>query len=220
MEQLPHVLLVGRGAERFADEIDSERRELLTEDARQAWEERLRRVMPDEAFRQLADLPDLSRWVELATDPELAKGTVNYLAQDARGNICAGTSTSGWAWKYPGRLGDTPIIGAGLYADSRYGAAACTGMGEMAIRAGTARMLVQTLETGRTLAQAGALVMADLNSLGGRFRSQMHVLAIDRAGRHAGFSTERGKTYLVMTDGMQEPVEIARTHIPVEKAWG
>jgi beta-aspartyl-peptidase (threonine type) len=220
MEQLPHVLLVGQGAERFADELGFERCELLTEDVRQAWEKRLRRVMPDEAFRQLADLPDLSRWVEMATDPELAKGTVNYLAQDARGNICAGTSTSGWAWKYPGRLGDTPIIGAGLYADNRYGAAACTGMGEMAIRAGTARSLVQALETGQTLAQAGAQVMADLNNLGGRFRSQMHVLAIDRLGRPAGFSSEQGKTYLVMTDRMQEPEEAARTYIPVQKAWG
>ena len=220
MEQLPHILLVGQGAERFAGELGFERCELLTEDVRQAWEERLRRVMPEEAFRQLADLPDLSRWVKIATDPELAKGTVNYLAQDARGNICAGTSTSGWAWKYPGRLGDTPIIGAGLYADNRYGAAACTGMGEMAIRAGTARSLVQILETGQTLAQAGAQVMADLNNLGGRFRSQMHVLAIDRLGRHAGFSSEQGKTYLVMTDGMKVPEEATRTFIPVEKAWG
>ena len=62
-------------------------------------------------------------------DPELASGTVNFLASDRRGRIASAVSTSGWAWKYPGRLGDTPVIGAGNYADDRYGAAACTGWG-------------------------------------------------------------------------------------------
>lgn len=220
MEHLAHVLLVGRGAERFAAEMGFERRELLTVDARQAWEERLRTAMPEEAFRQLPDLPDLYRWVQIATDPELAKGTVNFLARDAQGNLCAGTSTSGWAWKYPGRLGDSPVIGAGLYADNRVGAVACTGMGEMAIRAGTALSFVHYLKTGLTLAQAGRQAMADLNDLGGRYRSQMHLLAMDRQGHHAGFSTEQKKTYLFMTDEMREPEEVTRTCIPVEKTWG
>jgi beta-aspartyl-peptidase (threonine type) len=225
MELLPHVFLVGRGAERFAADVSglgmgSAQRELLTEDARQTWEERLRTVMPEEVFRQLPDLPDLHRWVEIATDPERAKGTINFLAQDAQGKLCAGTSTSGWAWKYPGRLGDSPIIGAGLYADNRYGAVACTGMGEMAIRAGTALSTVHYLKMGLTLAQAGRQAMADLNDLGGRYRSQMHLLAVDPEGRHAGFSSEQGKLYLFMTDEMQEPEEATRLHIPVQKAWG
>ena len=79
-------------------------------------------------------------------------GTVNFIAIDAKGDIASGVSTSGWAWKYPGRIGDSPIIGAGNYADNRYGACACTGMGEMAIRAGTARSLVLYLKTDMTLA--------------------------------------------------------------------
>jgi beta-aspartyl-peptidase (threonine type) len=225
MELLPHVLLVGRGAERFAADlsgtgIGSAQRELLTQDIQQVWEERLRTVMPEEVFRQLPDLPDLHRWVEMATDPERAKGTVNFLAQDAQGNLCAGTSTSGWAWKYPGRLGDSPIIGAGLYADNRHGAVACTGMGEMAIRAGTALSTVHYLKAGLTLAQAGRQAIADLNDLGGRYRSQMHIVALDREGHHAGFSSEQGKPYLFMTGEMQEPEEAERIHIPVQKAWG
>jgi beta-aspartyl-peptidase (threonine type) len=220
MDSLPHVLLVGPGAARFADEIGAERGELLTLEARQAWEERLRSAMPEVTFRQLPDLPDLVRWVEMATDPERARGTVNFLAQDARGHLCAGTSTSGWAWKYPGRLGDSPIIGAGLYADSRYGAAACTGMGEMAIRAGTALSVVRYLRMGLPLDEAGRQAMSDLNDLGGRYRSQMHLVALDQHGHHAGFSTEPDKTYLVMTDTMREPQEVVRTQVPVEKAWG
>jgi beta-aspartyl-peptidase (threonine type) len=220
MEHLPHVLLVGQGAGRFAAEMGFQRRALLTEEARQAWEEGLRKAMSEETFRQLPDLPDLHRWVEIATDPERTRGTVNFLARDAQGNLCAGTSTSGWAWKYPGRLGDSPVIGAGLYADNRHGAVACTGMGEMAIRAGTALSFVHYLKAGLALAQAGRQAMADLNDLGGRYRSQMHIVAIDREGRHAGFSTEQEKTYLYMTDEMQEPEETRRTCVPVAKTWG
>jgi beta-aspartyl-peptidase (threonine type) len=220
MEHLPHVFLVGQGAGRFAAEMGFERRELLTEEARQSWQERLLAAMPEEEFRQLPDLPDLHHWVEIATDPERAKGTVNFLARDAQGNLCAGTSTSGWAWKYPGRLGDSPVIGAGLYADNRTGAVACTGMGEMAIRAGTALSLVRYLRTGLTLTQAGRQAMADLNDLGGRYRSQMHILAIDQEGHHAGFSTEQKKPYLYMTGEMGEPEEVMRTCIPIEKTWG
>jgi beta-aspartyl-peptidase (threonine type) len=220
MELLPHVLLVGEGAGRFAAETGAERCQLLTPEAQQVWEERLRGAMPQATFGQLPDLPDLLRWVEVATDPERARGTVNFLAQDAQGNLCAGTSTSGWAWKYPGRLGDSPIIGAGLYADSRHGAAACTGMGEMAIRAGTALSLVRHLRSGLSLDEAGRQAMADLNDLGGRYRSQMHIVALDQRGRHAGFSSEPGKTYLFLTDSMQEPEEVTRIQVPVAKTWG
>ena len=88
-------------------------------------------------------------------DPEIAAtsedyfGTVNVIAIDRRGDIASGVTTSGWAWKYPGRVGDSPIIGAGNYADNRYGACACTGYGEMAIRAGTARSVVLYMKMGQ-----------------------------------------------------------------------
>src|SRR5260221_1452214 len=81
-------------------------------------------------------------------------GTTNFLAQDSKGDIAAATSTSGWAWKYPGRLGDSPVAGAGFYADNRYGAAACTGMGELSIRTGLARMAVHCLKQGMTVHDA------------------------------------------------------------------
>jgi beta-aspartyl-peptidase (threonine type) len=217
MDCLPHVLLVGQGAERFAIEMGLDRGELLTDDANRIWEARLRAAMPEEARRQLPDLPDLHRWVEIASDPELAKGTTNFLVQDARGDLCAGVSTSGWAWKYPGRVGDSPLIGAGLYADNRYAAVACTGMGEMAIRAGTARCFVLYLEMGLSLAEAGRRAMTDLSYLGRNKYHQMHVVALDREGRHGGFSTEQDKSYLFMTDQMQEPKEVARISIPIKE---
>ncbi len=219
MDTLPHVLLVGQGAERFAAEMGFQRTELLTEEARRVWEDRLRAAMPEDAFCQLSTLNDLWRWVKVATDPERAKGTVNLLAQDAHGNLCAGTSTSGWAWKHPGRIGDSPIMGAGLYADNRQGAAACTGMGEMAIRAGTALSVIHYLKAGHPLSEAGRLAMLDLRDLGGPYRSRMNLIALDHSGRHAGWSTDEDRTYVYLTDEMPEPEEALRSVVPIEMRW-
>ena len=88
-----------------------------------------------------------------------------FLAHDAAGNICSGTSTSGWGWKYPGRLGDSPIIGAGSYADTRYGAAACTGAGEMTIRCCTARSIVLYMKQGASVADAVGEAVEDMRAL-------------------------------------------------------
>ena len=220
METLPHVFLVGRGAERFAAEMGFEPASLLTNEARQVWEKRLREDMSDEQFNNWANLSDLHRRVELATDPERARGTVNFIAQDDNRDIAVGVSTSGWAWKYPGRLGDSPIIGAGLYADNRYGAAACTGMGEMAIRAGTARSIVFYLKQGLPVKEAGRQAMLDLNDLGGRYLSVMNFVLLDPQGNHAGFSNIEGRTYIFMTGNMAEPEESPRVVVPTQMRWG
>ena len=220
MENLPHVFLVGQGAGRFAAEMGFERCDLLTEEAREAWEQRLRADMSEETLKQLAERPDLWKWVEITADPNRAKGTVNFIAQDSQGNICAGASTSGWAWKYPGRLGDSPIIGAGIYADNRCGAAACTGMGEMAIRASTARSVVLYLKIGMSLAEAGRQAMEDLNDLGGRYLSRMNFIALDQDGHHAGFSNAEDGSYIYVTDGMDEPEEVQRTYVRTKEHWG
>ena len=102
-----------------------------------------------------------------AIDPEVGRDTTVFLAVDRQGNAASGTSTSGWGWKYPGRLGDSPLIGAGSYADSRYGACACTGAGEMAIRAGTARAVVAYMKMGRSVADAVAEAVEDMRALKG-----------------------------------------------------
>lgn len=220
MENLPHVFLVGRGAGRFAAEMGFEQCDLLTKEAREVWEQRLRADMSEEAMKQLAERSDLWKWVEIATDPERAKGTVNFIARDSQGNICAGASTSGWACKYPGRLGDSPIVGAGIYADNRCGAAACTGMGEMAIRASTARSVVLYLKIGMSLAEAGRQAMEDLNDLGGHYLSRMSFIALDQDGHHAGFSNAEERSYIYVTDGMDEPEEVQRTYVRTKEHWG
>lgn len=219
MDKLPHVFLVGDGAARFAREMGFDMGDLLTDEPRQVWLDRLQRDLPSDVFNQLAEQPDLWRWVEVATDPEKAGGTVNFLAQDADGNICAGASTSGWAWKYPGRLGDSPVIGAVTYADSRSGAAACTGMGEMAIRACTAHSIVMYLKMGAGVVDAGRQAMADLNDLEGPYLGDMNTVVLDREGNHAGFSSSEGGSYIYMTEAMNEPAHAPRVVVPVKYRW-
>ena len=219
METLPHVLLVADGAERFASEMGFEKQDLLTEEAQANWAKRLRKEMPEHIFNHLQEQTELQEWVRLTTDPERAKGTVNFIAQDIHGDIASGVSTSGWAWSYPGRVGDSPIIGAGNYVDNRYGAATCTGMGEMAIRGVTAHSLVFYMKMGLPLQEAGQRAMRDLNDLDGRFLSMMRIIALDQNGNHAGFSSGEGHTYLVQTGTMSAPDEAARTYVPIRARW-
>lgn len=231
MERLTHVFLVGEGAARFAAEMGFERCDLLTEPAREVWAARLQEDIVGQAVslsgteqavslsQALSAQHDLWRWVEIATDPERAKGTVNFIARDAQGHIGVGVSTSGWAWKYPGRLGDSPVIGAGLYADDRYGAAACTGMGEMAIRAGTAHSIILYMKMGLALEEAGRRAMEDLNDLGGHYLSRLSFIAMDCAGQHAGFSNAEEETYIYMTSQMNEPQEASRVYVQTQTRW-
>ena len=134
--------------------------------------------------------------------------------------MASGVSTSGWAWKYPGRVGDTPIVGAGFYADNRYGACACTGYGEMAIRAATAHSVVVYMKTGKALVAAGREAMKDLRRLTVPFPPGMNLVAVDRDGRHTAMTTEtdREVTYIFQTDKMQAPVIKPRIVVPLSKS--
>ena len=219
--KLPHVLLAGAGAERFAREINAEAWEdMLTDEIRAVWRGRLAASTATGEFPSLSDDSPLLEWVKLATDPERVAGTVNFIAIDGQGDIAAGVSTSGWAWKYPGRIGDSPIIGAGNYADNRYGACACTGMGEMAIRAGTARSLVLYLQMGMPLREAARQAMIDLRDLGGDYIGGMNLIALDRDGAHIGLSADAGRTYIYQRADMAEHMEVEREVVEIPARWG
>lgn len=213
MEELPHVLIVGAGADRFAKEMGFTQRDLLTPEAKAIWEQGLRRdtdLTPGEALFN----ETMARIAQRAADPERPTGTVNFIAQDRDGNIACGVSTSGWSWKYPGRLGDSPIIAAGNYADNRYGAAACTGHGEMAIRSATAHSVVLYMKMGMSLDDALREAMNDLKSLGGPWVSRMNIVALDRDGNPSAASNEEGKTFIFMRDDMDDFETRERIYIP------
>src|SRR5262249_9810924 len=167
MRKLPHVLLVGEGAARFAAEIGADRGELLTEETWMAWQRWAKECGLKLEHWQVGPETALMEVVNQGKDPWHTAGTTIYLAQDAKGDIAAATSTSGWAWKYPGRLGDSPVAGAGFYADNQYGAAACTGMGELSIRTGLARMTVHLMRIGMRPEEAVQEALSDIAALVG-----------------------------------------------------
>jgi isoaspartyl peptidase/L-asparaginase-like protein (Ntn-hydrolase superfamily) len=208
LEQLPqHVLLAGAGAERFADEIGLPRGETLTDEAKRLWQEGLESNDLDEStwagerrYREDA----LAR-IQAMAAPSEPYGTVNVLACDAAGRLAVAVSTSGYPWKYPGRVGDSPLPGAGFYCDDRLGAGSCTGRGELAIRAGTARRVVDHAGRGLDPAEACREALRETVDLPDEFRAPLQALCLLPDGRHGGAATREGATYGVMSGDDSEP---------------
>jgi len=193
METLPHVLVVGDGARLLATETGIPERNLLTAEAEAIWRSRTFEDADDAFQLKMRELAG-----QLSRDPERpldAHGTVNVIARDRDGNLASGVSTSGWAWKFPGRVGDSPIVGAGNYADNRWGAAACTGRGEMAQRLCTAHSVVTFMRFGMPLEEALNQAIQDLHALEDQYRGEVNIIAVDREGHHAA-STVPGRTVL------------------------
>lgn len=182
MTESKHVFLVGRGAETFAEEQGLERVEnsyFQTDRRRHQWEKRRAR-----ADRDGSNPATPSRDVE---EPVKKMGTVGAVALDRDGNLAAATSTGGLTNKRYGRVGDSPIIGAGTYASNESCAVSCTGTGELFIRHGIAHALAARVRFGgQTLEQAANILLTEVlpTDSGG-------MIAIDRNGRMiAPFNTD------------------------------
>jgi isoaspartyl peptidase/L-asparaginase-like protein (Ntn-hydrolase superfamily) len=204
-ERLPqHLLLVGAGAERFADEAGIERGVTLTDEALRMWRDGLSAAEIDSAEArhgpgERAYREGVLERLRAMPVPGGPWGTVNVLALDAAGNLAVGVSTSGYPWKYPGRVGDSAVIGAGNYCDNAVGGAACTGRGELAIRGTTARSVLRALASGASPEDACAAGLAETLDLPDEFRSPLQALCLTPDGRHGGASTRAGASYAVMT---------------------
>jgi isoaspartyl peptidase/L-asparaginase-like protein (Ntn-hydrolase superfamily) len=220
IERLPqHCLLVGEGAATFAAECGFETAELLTDESRRLFREalgvadeavegeRTASQAGDRAYR-LAAL-DLVRRFAPHDGPW---GTINVIALDSHGELVVGVSTSGYPWKYPGRVGDSAIPGAGNWCDLRAGGAACTGRGELSLRAGTARSVVEALGRGDDVEKACRAALADAAELPDEYRAELRVLALTPDGRHGAASGQPDATYAVMTVDSAEP-EIHRRSV-------
>jgi len=207
MERLPHVMLVGDGAARFAAEIGAERARLLTPSTRRMWAERLAKAHETPAtVRRRAKLAP----VVMKTVGE-ERGTVNFIALDGAGDIASAVSTSGWAYKYPGRLGDSPIVGAGNYCDTRYGGACCTGFGELAIRNVTAKTAVDGLAGGMSAAEVARRAIADVNALDD---AAFNIVVLAADGSHAAASNRADRRYAWQRADMDAPQLSPRDHVP------
>jgi len=210
MERLPHVMLVAEGAERFAAEVGQPQSNMLSGEARSKYEAWLNENLPGPIRTRWPDVP-LSDHVWPPESRRPSGGTTAFLVRAGDGNFAGGASTSGWAYKYPGRIGDSPLIGAGLYVDNRYGAAACTHTGEMAIRAGTARAVIAYVRKGAALAEACLEALEDLRSLKGGYLGPLILHALDRDGEPCVLATglKKPARYWFWREGMGRPEQRA-----------
>lgn len=192
LDKAPHVLLVGEGAELFARVTGCEKGDLSTDMSRKVYDTFVRDAFDHDDIEEsqqgvvnYAKSQILREWYDRLADDH--HGTVNIMAMDKNGDIASAVSTSGTALKFPGRLGDSPIIGAGNYCDNRYGAAACTGRGELAIRNSTARTIIHYMENGLSVKEAAFRAMKDIHEL--KSSGGMNCIVMDNKGNTISATT-------------------------------
>lgn len=180
MELLPHVLLVGEGAEEFARRNGFPEEDLLTEESRSRWL----------AWRAEQSAARVAHF----DDPQgAAHDTVGVVALDARGDLAAGCTTSGLAWKHPGRVGDSPIVGSGLYCDNAVGGACATGNGDEILKACLSYRVVLRMEGGdHPQAACEEAIAYLLRKRGDKVGSGAACLAVRRDGEIGSAATVAG----------------------------
>lgn len=199
-----HVMLVGEGAQRFALSYGFQVENLLTEASRQAWLRWRANLNPDDDYLNVP--PDQPIW----TASRRPTGTINCDAINARGEISSVTTTSGLAWKIPGRVGDSPIIGAGQYTDNDVGAAGSTGLGEANIKVCGAFLTVDGMRRGlsptdaclETLRRVVAMTEARLLTPDGKPRFDISFYALNKRGQFGGAALYPG-AQLAVHDGTE-----------------
>jgi N4-(beta-N-acetylglucosaminyl)-L-asparaginase len=201
LDETDHHLIVGRGAQEFARGLGFKiEDDLNSENSRKQWLEWKRRIDPEhwldpkkraeESWRVTREM-----MAEGRIDPTHVFGTINCNGVNAKGEICGVTTTSGLAWKIPGRVGDSPILGAGLYVDGEVGAAGSTGRGEANLYNLSSFLIVENLRRGLSPKDAGmdALRRVKANTVEKRLlnakgepKFYVKFYIVDKKGRHAG----------------------------------
>ena len=183
MEKTPHVMMVGAGAKQFALANGMKEKKLLTPKAKQEWE------------KWKAKHPDAIKHWQINVENH---DTIGMVAIDEKGNLSGACTTSGLAWKLPGRVGDSPIIGAGLYVDNEVGAASATGVGEAVIRAVGCFLVVELMRQGNSPEDACRLAVERVIKKNPNWREfQVGFIAIDKQGRAGGYCIQPGFDYAV-----------------------
>jgi len=206
-----HVLLVGEGAQRFAVSFGFQVENLLTERSRQAW------------LRWRANLNPTDDWLDIPEGETFATaptGTINIDIVNRNGDISSVTTTSGLAWKIPGRVGDSPIVGAGQYTDNDVGAAGSTGRGESNIKVCGGFLTVEGMRRGlsptdaslETLRRVVATTEARLLDPAGKPRFDLTFYAVNKRGDFGGatmYGGYRGGKYAVCDERGARLVDLA-----------
>jgi len=199
MENTDHVFLVADGAEKLADLYGLERRKPLTELRLRYWRELTQKLKNGE----MESLPKLKKLLQ--SHPNLfATDTVGAVALDENGDAAAATSTGGRALKLPGRIGDSPIIGCGTYADNEAGACSTTGIGEVAIRLVLAKSACDLMRAGQSAQQASENCIRLVNKRI-RLKSSMGLIAVDTQGGVGAAHNTPNLCWAFMTSKMSRP---------------
>ncbi|QQL48412.1 N(4)-(beta-N-acetylglucosaminyl)-L-asparaginase [Mucilaginibacter ginkgonis] len=199
MEKTPHVMLVGDGARQFAIENGFKAQKLLTPESDRAWHEWLKTAKYK---------PEINSENNYKPGNKYNHDTIGMLALDAKGNISGACTTSGMAWKIHGRVGDSPIIGAGLYVDNEVGGATSTGVGEEVIRNVGSFLVVELMRQGHSPQQACEEAVKRIIKKKPQTAKDIQVgfLAINKKGEYGAFAIQQGFTYAVCNAEKQDAV--------------
>lgn len=181
MEKTPHVQLVGDGALQFALENGFKKENLLTENSKKAWKKWLETAK----YNPMTTIEDLEKRIHKNHD------TIGMIAIDQQQNLSGACSTSGMAYKLHGRVGDSPIIGAGLYVDNEIGAATATGVGEEVVRICGSHTIVESMRYGKSPEEACKLALMRLVSMKGESYAknvQIGFIALNKKGEYGCYS--------------------------------
>lgn len=190
MEKTPHVMLVGEGALRFALQNGFKKENLLTEESKKAWQNWLIKNDYKPVGNENHD-------------------TIGMVALDSSGNLSGACTTSGLAWKIHGRVGDSPILGAGLYVDNEVGGAASTGVGEAVMRTCGSYLVVELMRTGKTPDEACKIAVERIMAKNMKYNDlQVGFIALNKNGEVGGYAIKKGFQYALFADGKNELIDV------------
>ncbi|HKK75678.1 MAG TPA: N(4)-(beta-N-acetylglucosaminyl)-L-asparaginase [Saprospiraceae bacterium] len=182
MEETPHVILAGEGAHQFALEQGFEPQNLLIEESKKEWEEWLE----SSQYQPVINIEN--------------HDTIGMVTLDAQGDIAGACTTSGAAYKMRGRVGDSPIIGAGMFVDNEVGGAAATGLGEAVLKSLGSFLIVELMRQGMSpQAACEEAVMRIVRKQPEHTELQVGYLAVDKQGNYGGYSIQPGFVYYVQS---------------------
>lgn len=193
MENTPHIMLVGEGAKSFALDYGFKHVKSPIKEVKSEWKDWKKEN------KALFEKPVINHENH---------DTIGMLALDVNGNLSGACTTSGWGYKLPGRIGDSPIIGAGLFVDNEIGAACATGLGEAVIRIAGSHTVVELMRQGRTpqeaCEEAVARIIAKHDNMEGL---QVGFLALDKKGNYGAYSVFNGFNFAVKSSDQSDLVD-------------
>lgn len=214
MQTTPHIMLAGEGALQFALANGFKKENLLTPESEKAWKDWLK-------LKNYQPVINIENQKSTTPDPRKLPGgpdnhdTIGMLAMDSTGLLGGACSTSGAAWKMRGRVGDSPIIGAGLYVDGEVGAATSSGLGEEVIRTCGSHTVVELMRQGMDPEEACRKAVERIVKRDPERAKNLQVgyLALDKSGRYGAYAIHKGFTFSVKS-ATEENVYEAKSYMP------